>query len=43
MNAGIKINGLSHLYVLEELLFSKINVRDDKIQLVKLPFNNFVN
>jgi hypothetical protein len=43
MNVVIKIGNVQHLHVLEELLFSKIMVRDDKVAVVKLPFYNFIN
>lgn len=42
MNAIIKIGNLQYLKVLEELLFSKVEIREDKNSLVKLPFFNFV-
>lgn len=42
MNAIIKIGNLQYLKVLEELLFSKVEIREEKSSLVRLPFFNFV-
>jgi len=42
MNAVIKLGNTHYLQVLEELLHSKIQSKDEKISLVKLPFFNFV-
>lgn len=42
MNAVIKIGNLQYLQVLEELLLSRIHLREEKIALVKLPFFNLI-
>ena len=42
MNAVIKLSNTQYLQVLEELLHAKIQAKDEKISLVKLPFVNFI-
>jgi uncharacterized membrane protein YGL010W len=42
MNAVIKLSNTQYLKVLEELLFMKIQINDEKISTVKLPFFNFI-
>lgn len=42
MNAIIKIGNLQYLKVLEELLLTKVEVREEKTSTVRLSFFNFV-
>lgn len=42
MNAIIKIGNLQYLKVLEELLFTKVEVKEEKTSTVKLSFFNLV-
>lgn len=42
MNAVIKLSNTQYLKVLEELLLMKIQINDEKISIVKLPFFNFI-